>query len=103
MFGLFRRKWHNVRWHSGERHVQLSILFGRSEPSRIDIVVPMVERIGAASDTAPHTDQVMADVLDAVREFNERNRTGLRVAVIRYSADDTTGHLEATRKLLSRL
>ncbi len=54
-------------------------------------------------EAPPGEDQIVAEVLEAVAEFNKRNRTSVRVAAIRYHADDTTGHREAARKLLNRM
>ena len=112
MFRWFRQKWHSVRWYCGERHVALSLRFGAAEgnPSRRPTIQKLPatgpaeagENPGAAVER-PDEERILADVLGAVEEFNRRNRTAIRVAAIRYRADDTTGHLEATRKLLNRM
>jgi len=112
MFGRFLRKWHSVKWRSGDRRVNLSIHFDTRAKKNGD-VRPEIEKLPARApagapngkpvDPPPLEDQIIAEVLEAVEEFNKRNRTSVRVAAIRYQADDTTGHREAARKLLNRM
>jgi hypothetical protein len=112
MFGRFLRKWHSVKWRSGNRRVNLSIHFDTRARTN-GHVRPEIERLaGRVSNGAPNgkpveptpaEDRIVAEVLEAVEEFNKRNRTSVRVAAIRYQADDTTGHREAARMLLNRM
>ena len=114
MFGRFLRKWHTVKWRSGDRRVNLSVHFDtRARRNGNQDLPPEVEKlaarvpIGASNGKQlimpPPEDRIVAEVLEAVEEFNKRNRTSVRVAAIRYHADDTTGHREAARKLLNRM
>ena len=114
MFGRFLRKWHNVKWRSGDRRVNLSVHFEtRAQNNGTSVLRPEIEKLparvpvdapnGKLAMVPPPEDQIVAEVLEAVDEFNKRNRTSVRVAAIRYHADDTTGHREAARKLLNRM
>jgi len=109
MFGRLLRKWHTVKWRSGDRRVNLSIHFDTRPRINGDVRPEIEKRPGRASDgkppvePPPQEDQIVAEVLEAVEEFNKRNRTSIRVGAIRYQADDTTGHREAARKLLNRM
>jgi hypothetical protein len=112
MFGRFLRKWHSVKWRSGDRRVNLSIHFDTRAPKNGNgDARPEVEkrpgrlngRPGQPVEPLPAEDQIVTEVLEAVEEFNKRNRTSVRVAAIRYQADDTTGHREAARMLLNRM
>jgi hypothetical protein len=112
MFGRFLRKWHSVKWRSGSRRVNLSIHFN-TQPRKNGTGegLPEVQKLPgrlrggtvAQVELPPREDQIVAEVLEAVEEFNKRNRTSVRVAAIRYQADDTTGHREAARMLLNRM
>jgi hypothetical protein len=111
MFGRFLRKWHSVKWRSGDRRVNLSIHFDTRARTNGD-PRPEIEKLPGRVPGAPNgnptveppgEDQIVAEVLEAVEEFNKRNRTSVRVAAIRYQADDTTGHREAARMLLNRM
>ena len=114
MLGRFLRKWHSVKWRSGDRQVNLSIHFDtRAGKKGARELLPEIEKIpvrvsvgapnGKPGIMPPPEDQIVAEVLEAVAEFNRRNRTSVRVGAIRYRADDTTGHREAARKLLNRM
>lgn len=111
MFRWFRQKWHSVRWSCGDRHVAMALRFEPAGgPPRRPAIQMLPAEVAAesgpdsgAGPERPDEERILADVLSAVEEFNQRNRTAIRVAAIRYLADDTTGHLEATRKLLNRM
>jgi len=112
MFARFLRKWHSVKWRSGDRRVNLSIHFDtRPRKNGNETGQPQIQKLpgrrggqsGPSHHPAPQEGQIVAEVLEAVDEFNKRNRTNIRVAAIRYNADDTTGHREAARLLLNRM
>ncbi len=108
MFWRSHSKWHSVEWSCGPQRVIMALQFARDEQKHQPGVKPRVERIAPRGparlpDKPPDELEIVQEVQAAVEEFNKRNRTAVRVAGIRYFADNTSGHREATRKLLNRL
>lgn len=101
-------KWHEVRWFHGPRDIYLAMQF---EDDQVEDR-PTVERLpskdpSANAAQAPIDESAMlAEIEQAVKEYNRKNLCHLKVAAVRYRAKGGAGvadHGSAARKLLNLL
>ena len=120
VLNLFRRnggKWHEVRWHNGQRQIFMALRFatrGGDRPPVVEKLRPPEGADGAgragvadgAGSTAVDESLIVREIETAVAEYNRMNQCALRVAAIRHRVTGAAEPIDfgmAARKLLNLL